>query len=178
MGGVFFPVWEGILCVQKTVRNYRGRSSRGTILCVTNGCQLRGRTPKVRCLTRLGAYTNLDWVRRVCVYFGVGITTAVIKRGFVNSRQADQASTEPRGTHTRGSMSVGGAMARGTEHPYVRVSRTSLSTPLNWRLGRWVNSVRGGRLRGERGVARSQCWSSMSYLCVRVKWRRSGASVG
>ena len=113
------------------VRNYRGRPSRGTILCVTNGYQLLGRNPKVRCLARLGVHTNLDWLRKVCVYFGVGITTAVIKREFVNSRQADQASTEPSGTHTRGSMSVGGAIARGTEHPYVRVSCTSLSTPLN-----------------------------------------------
>ena len=113
------------------VRNHRGRSSRDTILCVTNGCQLRGRSPKVRCLTRLGAHTNLDWVRRVCVYFGVGITTAVIKGEFVNSRQADQASTEPRGTHTRGSISVGGAIAKGTEHPYVRVACASVSTPLN-----------------------------------------------
>ena len=33
-------------------------------------------------------------------------------------------------------------------------------------------------LRGERGVARSQCRSSISYLCVGVNWRRSGASVG
>ena len=131
-GGVFFPVEEGILCVQKKVRNHRGRSSRGTISCVTNGCQLRGRSPKVRCLTRLGAHTNLDWARRVCVYFGVCITTAVIKREFVNNRQAaDQACTEPRGTHARGSMSVGGAIARGTEHPYVRVACTNLSTPLN-----------------------------------------------
>ena len=39
----------------------------------------------------------------------------------MNSRQADQASTEPRETHTRGSMSVGGAIARGTEHPSVNV---------------------------------------------------------
>ena len=95
-------------------RNYRGRSGGGTILCVTNGCQLRGRGPKVRCLARLGAHTKLDWARRVCVYFGVGITTAVFNWKYVNSRQADQASTEPRGTYTRGSMSVGGAIARGT----------------------------------------------------------------
>ena len=90
------------------VRNHRGRSSRGTISCVPNGWQLRGRSPKVRCLTRLGAHTNLDWVRRVCVYFGVCITTAVIEREFMNVRQADQACTEPRGTHARGSMSVEG----------------------------------------------------------------------
>ena len=47
----------------------------------------------------------------------------------MNVRQADQACTEPRGTHARGSMSVGGgAIARGTEHPYVRVACTSLHT--------------------------------------------------
>ena len=45
---------------------------------------------------------------RVCVYFGVCITTAVVKRRSVGSRQADQACTEPRGTHACGSMSVGG----------------------------------------------------------------------
>ena len=79
----------------------------------------------------MGAHTNLDWARRMCVYFEVGITIAVIKRGFMDSRQADQASAEPRGTRTRGSMSVGGASARGTEHPYVRASPTCLSAPLN-----------------------------------------------
>ena len=160
------------------VRNHRGRSSRGTISCVTNNCQLRGRSPKVRCLTRLGAHNNLDLARRVCVYFRVCITTAVIKRVFMNNRQADQACTEPRGTHDRGNMSVGGAIARGTEHPYVRVAGASVSTPLNSRPGWWVISVRGGRLRDERGVARSQCRSSVSYLCVGLNWRRSGASVG
>ena len=41
--------------------NYRGSFSRGTILCVTNGCQLQSRGPNVRCLSRLGAHTNLDW---------------------------------------------------------------------------------------------------------------------
>ena len=64
-------------------------------------------------------------------HFGVCITTAVIKREFVGNRQADQACTEPRETHARGSMSLGGAMARGTEHPYVCVFCTSVSTPLN-----------------------------------------------
>ena len=29
-----------------------------------------------------------------------------------------------------------------------------------------------------RGGWHSQCQSSVSYLCVRVNWRRSGASVG
>ena len=157
------------------VRNYRGRSSRGTVLCVTYGCQLRGRGLKVRCLARLGAHTNLDWAWRVCVYFGVGITTAVIKWEFVNSRQADQASAEPRGTYTRGSMSVGEAIARGTEHPYVRVSCTCLSTPLNERPGWWVNSGRSGRVRNMREMAWSQGRSSISYLCAGVNW--SGVSV-
>ena len=62
---------------------------------------------------------------------GVGITIAVIKLRFMDSRQADQASTEPRGTRTRGSMSVEGASTRGTERPYVHASHTCLSTPLN-----------------------------------------------
>ena len=111
--------------------NHRGRSSRGTISCVTNSCQLRRRSPKVRCLSKLGAHTNLDWARRVCVYFGVCITTAVVKRRYVGSRQAGQACTEPRGTHASGSMSVGGASARGTEHPHVLFSCVNGSTPLN-----------------------------------------------
>ena len=104
--------------------------SRHNLVCDLRPSAVRP-GPKVRCLARLRAHTNLDWARRVCVYFGVGITTAVIKREFVNSSQADQASTEPRGTHTCGSMSVRGAITRGTEHPYVRVSCTYLSTPLN-----------------------------------------------
>ena len=79
----------------------------------------------------IGGTHHLDWVRRVCVYFKVCITTAVIEREFMNVRQADQACTEPRGTHARGSMFVGGAIARGTEHPYVRVACTRVSTPLN-----------------------------------------------
>ena len=120
-----------MFCVQKMVQNHRGRSSRGTISCVTNGCQLHGRSPKVRRLSKLRAHTNLDWARRVCVYFGVCITTAVVKRRFVGSRQADQACTEPRGTHASGSMSVGGASARETEHPYVLVASVSGSTPLD-----------------------------------------------
>ena len=70
--------------------------------------RLAAARPESQGPTRLGAHTNLDWVRRVCVYFGVCITTAVIEREFMNVRQADQACTEPRGTHARGSMSVGG----------------------------------------------------------------------
>ena len=96
----------------------------------------------------------------------------------MNSRQGDQASTEPRGTHTRGGMSVRRAIARGTEHPYVRVSCTGLSTPLNERSGRWISSGRSGRIGGVSEMARSQCRSSMSYLYVGVNWSWSGASVG
>ena len=59
------------------------------------------------------------------------MTIAVIKRSFMDSRQADQASLEARGTRTRGSMSVEGGSTRGTEHPYVHTSHTCLSTPLN-----------------------------------------------
>ena len=79
----------------------------------------------------IGGTHQSGLVRRVCVYFGVCITTAIIEREFMTVRQADQACTEPRGTHARGSMSDGGAIARGTEHPYVRVACTSVSTPLN-----------------------------------------------
>ena len=96
------------------VRNYRSSASRGTILCVTNGCQLRGRSPNVRWLLRLETHTNLGWARRVCVDFGVGITAAVVKWEFMDSRQADQASAEPRETPIRDSMSVRAASMRGT----------------------------------------------------------------
>ena len=98
---------DGLLpCLGRhSLRPENGAESPRQVQCLT---RLGGRSPKVRCLTRLGAHTNLDWVRRVCVYFGVCITTAVIEREFVNVRQADRACTEPRGTHARGSMSVGG----------------------------------------------------------------------
>ena len=157
-------------------RSYRGSSSRDTILCVTNGCLLRSRGPKVRCLSGLGAHTSLDWARRVCVYFGVGITIAVIKRRFMDSRQADQASAEPRETRTRGSMSVGGASTRGTEHPHAYCSHTCLSTPLNQSSSQRVSSGRDVRVGGVGEMARSHFWSSVSYLCVGVDW--IGASVG
>ena len=155
-------------------RSDHGSFSRGTILCVANGCQLRSRGPKVRCLSGLGAHTNLDWARRVYVYFGVGITTAVINRGFMDSRQADQASAEPRGTRTRGSMSVGGASTRGTEHLYVHASHTSLHTSelTLWSAGQFGRDVRVG---GVGGMARSHYWPSASHLCVGVDW--IGASV-
>ena len=101
--------------------------SRHDLVC---GWQLRGRSPKVRCLTRLGAHTNLDWVRRVCVYFGVCITTAVIEREFMNVRQADQAGTEPRGTHARGSMSVGRGRSREGQSTRMSVSLVPVSPHL------------------------------------------------
>ena len=157
MGWVFFPGQEGILCVQKMVRNYRRSASRGTILCVTNGCQLRSRSPSVRWLLRLGTHANLDWARRVCVYFAVGITAAVVKWEFMDSRQADQASIEPRGTPTRGSMSVGWASPRGTELYYVRTSCAYLPTPLKYPSGQGVSSGRDGRVGSMVEMARSQC---------------------
>ena len=153
----------------------RGSASRGTVLCVTNGCQLRGRSPKVRSFSRLGAHTNLEWARRVCVYFGVCITTAVIEWEFMDTRQTDQASTESRGTHTRGSMPVRGASMSGTEHPYVRTSCACPPTPLNYRSGQRVSSGQDGRVGGMVEMARSQCWVSICYLCVGVNW--GGVSV-
>ena len=152
------------------VRYDSGSASRGTVLCVTNGCQLQDRSPKVRSFSRLGAHTNLEWARRVCVYFEVCIATAVIEWEFMDTRQADQASTESRGTHTRGSMSVRGASMRGTEHPYVRTSCACPPTPLNYRSGQGVSSGRDGRVRGMVEMARSQSWVSICYLCVGVNW--------
>ena len=66
-GGVFFPVSEGIPCVQGMGRNHRDRDRRCTILCVTNVCLLPHRGPIVRCLVRLGTHTNLNWARSVRV---------------------------------------------------------------------------------------------------------------
>ena len=157
------------------VRNYRSSASRGTILCVTIGCQLRGRSPNVRWLLRLGAHTNLDWARRVCVDFGVGITAAVVKWEFMDIRQADQASAEPRGTPIRDSMSLRAASMRGTEHPYVLTSCACPPTSLNYRSGQGVRSGRDGRVGGMVEMARSQSWASICYLCVGVNW--GGVSV-
>ena len=152
------------------VRNYRRSASRGTILRVTNGCQLRGRSPSVRLLSRLGTHANLDWARRVCINFAVGITAAVVKWEFMDSRQADQASAEPRGTPTWGSMSVGRARPRGTELLYVRASCAYLPTPLKYRSGQGVSPGRDGRVGRMVKMARSQCGASMCYLCVGVNW--------
>ena len=139
------------------VRNYRRSASRGTILCVTSGCQLRGRSPSVRWLSRLGAHANLDWARREGVDFAVGITAAVVKWEFMDSRQADQASAEPSGTPTRGSMSVGRARPRGTELLYVRASCACLPTPLKYRSGQGVSPGRDGRVGSMVEMVRSQC---------------------
>ena len=57
----------------------------------------------------------------------------------MDSRQADQASTEPKETPIRDSMSVSGASMRGTEHPYVRTSSACPLTPLNDRSGQGVS---------------------------------------
>ena len=153
------------------VRYDRGSASPGTVLCVTNSCQLRGRRPKVRSLSRLGAHTNLEWARRVCV----GITIAAIEWEFMDDRQANQASTESRGTHTRGSMFVRGASIRGTEHPCVCTSCACPPTPLTYRSGQGVSSGRDGRFGGMVEMARSRCWASICYLCVGVNWE--GVSV-
>ena len=143
-----------IFCVQKMGRNYRGSSSRGTILCVTNGCQLRSRGPKVRCLSGLGVHTNLDWARRVCVYFGVGIIIAVIKRRFMESRQANQASTEPRGTRTRGSMSAGGGEHEGDRAPVCPclAYQSLYISELTFRSAGQFRPKRQGRRRGGDGA--------------------------
>ena len=65
--GVFLPTFEGIPCVQGMGRNDRDRDRYGTILCVTNVCLLSHQRPIVRCLVKLGAHTNLSWVRSVRV---------------------------------------------------------------------------------------------------------------
>ena len=93
----------------------------------------------------------------------------------MDTRQADQASTESRRAHTRGSMSVRGAGMSGTEHSYVRTSCACLPTPLNYRSGQGVSSGRDGRVGGMREMARSQGWASICYLCVGVNW--GGVSV-
>ena len=110
----------------------------------------------------------------MCVYFGVGITAAVVKWEFMDSRQADQASAEPRGTPARDNMSVGGASSKGTELLYVRASCTC-ATPLNYRSGQGVNSGRDGSVTGVVEGVRPQCWSIITYLCVDSG--RTGASV-
>ena len=112
-----------------------------------------------------------EGVRRL----GVGITAAVVKWEFMDSRQADQASAEPRGTSIRDSMSVRAASMRGTEHPYVRTSCACPPTFLNYRSGQGVSSGRDGRVGGMVEMARSQCWASICYLCVGVNW--GGVSV-
>ena len=89
----------------------------------------------------------------------------------MDSRQADQASAEPRGTPTRGSMSVGRARPRGTELLYVSASCAYLPTPLKYRSGQGVSPGRDGRVGRMVKMARSQCRASMCYLCVGVNWR-------
>ena len=139
--------------VQKMVRNYRSSASRGTILCVTNGCQLRGRTPNVRWLLRLGTHTDLDWARRVYVDFGVGITAAVVKREFMDNRQADQASAEPRATPIRDSMSVRAAHEgdRAPVCPYL-VCVSPHTSELSFRSGGQFWPRRQGRKHGGDGT--------------------------
>ena len=64
---------------------------------------------------------------------------------------------------------------RWTKHPYARTSCACPPTPLNHRSGQGVSSGRDGRVGGMVEMARSQCMSSTSYLCVGVDW--IGASV-
>ena len=87
-------------------------------------------------------------------------------------RKAFSASREWCGieTPTRDSMSVSGASMRGIEHPYVRTSCACPPTPLNDRSGQGVSPGRDGRVGGMVEMARSQCRSSISYLCVGVSW--------
>ena len=70
-----------------------------------------------------------------------------------------------------GNMSVGRAGPRGTELLYVRASGACLPTPLNYRSGQGVSPGRDGRVGKMVKMARSQCRSSMRYLCVGVNWR-------
>ena len=126
-------------------------------------------------LFEIGAHANVEWARRVCVYFGVCITTAVIEWEFMDTRQVDQASTESRGTHARGSISGRRASVRGTEHPYVRTSCAFPPTPLDYRSGQGVSSDRDGSVGGVVERALSQYWISICYLCVGVNW--GGVSV-
>ena len=93
----------------------------------------------------------------------------------MDSRQADQTSTEPEETPTRDSMSVSGASMRGTEHPYVRTSCACPPTPLKYRSGQGVRPGRDGRVEGMVEMARSQGWANICYLCVGVNWE--GVSV-
>ena len=127
--------------------------SRGTILCVTNGCQLQRRGPKVRRLSGLGAHTNLDWARRVYVYFGVGITIAVIKQRFMDSRHTDQASAEPRGPYP-GQHVRGGGEREGDRAPVCPcLAYLSLHTSeLTLRSAGQFRPRRQGRKRGGDGT--------------------------
>ena len=130
--------------------------SRHNLVCDQ---RLSAARPESQCsvVVEIGAHANLDWARRVCVNFAVGITAAVVKWEFMDSRQADQASAEPRGTPTRGSMSVCWARPRGTELLYVRTSCACLPTPLKYRSGQGVSSGRDGRVGSMVEMARSQC---------------------
>ena len=87
---------------------------------------------------------------KMCIYFGVGITIAVIKRKFVDSRQADQASAEPRGTRTRGSMSMAGGEREGDRAPVCPcLAYLSLHTSeLTLRSAGQFRPRRQGRKRG------------------------------
>ena len=100
-GRIFFPLRKVIFCVQRMRRNDRGRGNRGTALRYTNDCRLQSWGG-----SRLGAHTNLDRVRKGCVYIKVFIIVAVTGGIFMNNRQVYQASAETRGIQTWGNSSV------------------------------------------------------------------------
>ena len=109
---------------------------------------------------------------------GVGRNTfACVRRGFLDNRQADQASAEIGGTHTRGGVSVWGVSGRRTERPYVLRSVARPSTPLAERSGWGVRSIRNdrGRSVGETEGSRGIPLTSVCYWRVGVN--RVGASV-
>ena len=130
--------------------------SRHNLVCDQ---RLSAARPDSQCpaVVEIGGTRQSGLGTEVCVYLRVGITAAVVKWEFMDSRQADQASAEPRGTPTRDSMSMGGASPRGTELLYARTSCACLPTPLKYRSGQGVSSGRDGRVGSMVEMARSQC---------------------
>ena len=67
-GGAFPPSEKGVLCVQRMRRDDGGWGNRGKALRNTNDCRMRS-----KCVSRLGVYTSLDWIRKWCIYLLAGI---------------------------------------------------------------------------------------------------------
>ena len=69
-------------------RKWCGMTAAETItvqlLRITNDCRLRSWGG-----SRLGAHTNLDWLRKGCSYVKVGIIVAVTGGVYVSNRQTD-----------------------------------------------------------------------------------------